>query len=304
MRVFATFLSSALLLTACDGGGSGGPAPTPTPTPTPVVNRPPVFTTPNIVYMPENQTLVGNIVAVDPEGAPVTYTITGGEDRAFFTLTSAGQLSFLSPPDFENPLDSNHNNNYDLEITASDGTNTVRGSFGIIVTDIGPSDYVLSDGGTIGWPYSAIQPGTFTDGVIRSTGQWRDMFPPTRGSLPPSGSFAANISTTDERGLLGFIQTREGPTGVTGGLPGFWYIAMRTAANGDLVLSWNNYENGVSYFAIDRKVIWRIPNTATRNLGGWIEIGHLPTESCSGSTPMAIPSRRIPTAISPCRRAG
>ena len=48
------------------------------------------------------------------------FTITGGADRALFTLTGAA-LAFKAAPDFEAPADANKNNVYEVTVTASDG---------------------------------------------------------------------------------------------------------------------------------------------------------------------------------------
>ena len=61
--------------------------------------------------------------ATDADGDDLTYSL-GGTDSGHFTLnTSSGALSLPSALDFENPSDANTNNDYELEITASDGAN-------------------------------------------------------------------------------------------------------------------------------------------------------------------------------------
>lgn len=70
----------------------------------------------------ENQTEISTIEVNDPEGDPLTYTITGGTDAACFTLDEiTGDLAFVNPPDFENPQDANANNLYLLNVAVSDG---------------------------------------------------------------------------------------------------------------------------------------------------------------------------------------
>ncbi|MGK7910154.1 MAG: Ig-like domain-containing protein, partial [Synechococcus sp.] len=72
-------------------------------------------------------TLVTNVQTLDDldaEGAGLTYSITGGDDQAFFTIdATTGELSFIAPPDFENPLDGGTNptdNNYEVQVTVTD----------------------------------------------------------------------------------------------------------------------------------------------------------------------------------------
>lgn len=87
-------------------------------------NSAPVFTSPNSASFTENET--GSVYvaqATDANSADtVSYTITGGADANLFRINeNTGELSFISPPDFELPGDSNQNNEYVIQITASDG---------------------------------------------------------------------------------------------------------------------------------------------------------------------------------------
>ena len=87
--------------------------------------------------MTENLNPVTTITASDPDGDSITFSLAeSGEDRAFFTLSSAtGSLRFSSPPDFETPKDSNKDNIYVVSILASDGTATDQQIISISVTD-------------------------------------------------------------------------------------------------------------------------------------------------------------------------
>ncbi|MBT2802064.1 cadherin domain-containing protein, partial [Halomonas sp. ISL-56] len=109
-----------IILTASDGSLSSTPqalAITVTD-----VNEAPVFTTANKVSVAENTTAVTTLVATDADGDVLTYSLTGGADQALFTLdANSGALSFKSAPNFEAPADSNSDNAYTVEVTASDG---------------------------------------------------------------------------------------------------------------------------------------------------------------------------------------
>ena len=50
--------------------------------------------------------------ASDPDGNAITFSLAGGADQAQFRITSAGGLSFVTPPDFETPVDANRDNVY------------------------------------------------------------------------------------------------------------------------------------------------------------------------------------------------
>ena len=60
--------------------------------------------------------LVDNNGSTNPEGAKIYYEISG-EDEEFFTISSVGELSFLSPPDYENPQDQTGGNLNQLKAT-------------------------------------------------------------------------------------------------------------------------------------------------------------------------------------------
>ncbi len=80
----------------------------------------------------ENTTEITTIQATDAEGDNITYSIEGS-DSVLMTIGSvSGELSFISPPDYENPQDSNQDNIYEVTIIASDGL--LSSSLGIIVS--------------------------------------------------------------------------------------------------------------------------------------------------------------------------
>lgn len=52
----------------------------------------------------------------------VNWSIVGGADSNFFTLSIEGQLSFVSARDFDTPEDANTDNIYEVQVQATDGT--------------------------------------------------------------------------------------------------------------------------------------------------------------------------------------
>ena len=127
-----------------------------------VSNDVPVITSSTTANLDENTTAVITVTATDPEGDTPTFSITGGDDEALFEIdANSGELTFITPPDFENPSDVGADNIYDVEVTAEDGNGglaaqnlaiTVNGvneapSFattgdGIVTTDVGGSSDV------------------------------------------------------------------------------------------------------------------------------------------------------------------
>ena len=56
--------------------------------------------------------------------------------NAFNVNISSGELSFISPPDYENPNDSNLDNVYQLIVQATDGENNATMNLNIEVLDV------------------------------------------------------------------------------------------------------------------------------------------------------------------------
>ena len=70
----------------------------------------------------ENNTSVTTITAIDVDGDAITYSISGGDDSALFSIgNSSGILTFNSAPNFEDPQDFNSDNIYEVYITVSAG---------------------------------------------------------------------------------------------------------------------------------------------------------------------------------------
>ncbi|WP_204153432.1 cadherin domain-containing protein, partial [Leptolyngbya sp. CCY15150] len=107
-------------------------------------NQAPTIVTNSVVNVPENTTLVVDIEATDDsssEGNGLTYSLSGGEEQGLFTIDAiTGELSFISAPDFEQPLDVGNDNSYAVEVTVTDagGLSTAQ-LFNINVTDVNES---------------------------------------------------------------------------------------------------------------------------------------------------------------------
>ena len=64
---------------------------------------------------------VANYTAADPEGATVSWILSGA-DSDDFSISAGGALSFNSSPDFETPADADTDNIYQMTVEATDGT--------------------------------------------------------------------------------------------------------------------------------------------------------------------------------------
>ncbi|MDC3409247.1 hypothetical protein OAY00_05810, partial [Burkholderiales bacterium] len=98
-------------------------------------------TTPDNILTTENTQSV--TVATEANIHPLTFsfdprsTSADSEDNDLFTINAAtGELTFKTPPDFENPTDKDGNNLYHARIKVSDGLDATFGTQIIQVTDV------------------------------------------------------------------------------------------------------------------------------------------------------------------------
>ena len=84
----------------------------------------------------ENSIFVTEIKAQDVDNDTLTYSISG-EDSSLFGIDEAtGEINFLNAPDFENPLDTNKDNFYEVLVTASDNELNVSNLILVEVKDL------------------------------------------------------------------------------------------------------------------------------------------------------------------------
>ena len=159
--------SYAVIVTASDGSLSDTLAVTINVT---GQNEPPEITSgPTTVNYAENRDdTVAIYTATDPEGATITWSLTG-DDRGDFSITG-GELKFRSSPDYEIPADGNTDNVYLVTVRASDGSNSDTLDVQVTVTNVNEPPAFESDdatlsvientasGGNVGGPVAAKDP--------------------------------------------------------------------------------------------------------------------------------------------------
>ena len=90
----------------------------------------------------ENNSQVSTIVASDPDGDVIEFSIPQQNDYSRFVINkTSGSLSFSYPPNFEDPLDDNRDNSYQIKIRASDG----KGLYAEKEVIVTVTDYSLED---------------------------------------------------------------------------------------------------------------------------------------------------------------
>ena len=118
----------------------------------------PTITTrrPPSTYRENGTSAVYTFRASEPQRGPIRWSLEG-TDKGEFTITAdssgRGVLAFISPPDYENPEDSDRQNDYELTVIATDEDgHDDRLSFTITVTEVdegpevsGPSSFSIAE---------------------------------------------------------------------------------------------------------------------------------------------------------------
>ncbi len=112
----------------------------------------PIFTSPTRFDVFDRQSAVTTVAAYDAiaPAQVMTYSITGGDDAARFSITPEGALAFQSMPSFTAPTDADGNNVYLVEMTAVGfGGQTNKQNIRIVVkpSTAGIIDNAFGDGG-------------------------------------------------------------------------------------------------------------------------------------------------------------
>ena len=98
------------------------------------INESPTVTgTTSTEYAENDISSVETYLYDDEESDPVTWSLSG-VDEDNFTITQSGELSFASSPDYEDPTDSNRQNDYVVNVLAADGTSTTTYPVAVTVT--------------------------------------------------------------------------------------------------------------------------------------------------------------------------
>ena len=100
------------------------------------INEPPIVTgTTTTEYAENGNDAVEIYLYVDPEGEPITWSLSG-VDEDDFDITQFGALEFASAPDYETPTDYGTDNIYNVNVLAADGTSTTTYPVTVTVTNV------------------------------------------------------------------------------------------------------------------------------------------------------------------------
>jgi glucose/arabinose dehydrogenase len=243
------------------GGGGGGQQQPPS-------NRAPSITSPAAVSVAENNTgTIYTATATDPDGNAVTFSLSGGADRALFAITAAGALSFVQSPDFEAPTDADGNNVYLVQIAVSDGMTASVLDIAVTITNQGPDAFQI-----VRHSVGYAEPVQVLDYdivagiklVVERGGRIKRLTA-DGATAPVVLDLSAGITTDGERGLLGAYYNNNSPGG---GL----YVFLSNLA-GDIEIQRFTSQQLIFPNPGPGDVIMRIPHPVNNNhYGGFVAV--------------------------------
>ncbi len=106
--------------------------------------------------MPENQTVVGDVVASDADGDLIGYVISGPDQESLSIDVYEGTLSFNEAPDYET------RSTYRITVTATDGVNSSNQDILVLVTDVDDVAPIITSPASFSAPENQLNIGTAT----------------------------------------------------------------------------------------------------------------------------------------------
>jgi hypothetical protein len=177
------------------------------------------------VSIAENTTAVTTVAAFDIDGDSLTYSIAGGVDAARFTIDAAtGALSFITAPDYENPLGGGTTNTYDVVVQASDGTLTDTQSLYVWVYNVNEAPAISSNGGGASAAISIAENGTAVTTVTAT-----DVDGDGLSYSIVGGADAARFTIDAASGALRFITAPDYETPLGGGTSNVYDVVVQAS---------------------------------------------------------------------------
>jgi len=184
-------------------------------------NDPPVFSSSSTVSVQENTTSIGNVVALDNDGGTVTYSISGGIDQGFFSIdANSGALTFGTARNFESPADDGVDNSYLVDITASDGINSVTLNMTVNVTDVNDIAPVITSAAT-----ANVAENTSSILTVTQT----DVDGGTNSYSLVSGADMAKFTINSTTGALSFLTAPDYETPTDAGSDNNYLVTVRVS---------------------------------------------------------------------------
>ena len=155
---------------------------------TDVENEGPVFSSEVNFTADENQTAIGTVVAEDPFGASVSYTLSGTDASAMTLDASSGELVFNSAPDYETKA------SYSATVTATGGNGATAENITVTINNLNDNAPVFTSAASF-----SIDENLTTIGNVSATDADGDNI-----TYSLSGTDASALSINSTSGALSF----------------------------------------------------------------------------------------------------
>jgi uncharacterized repeat protein (TIGR02059 family) len=148
----------------------------------------------NGFFVVENSQLVTALSAVDPNGRPITFSISAADDAAnnpdnsLFEIVSGNLLRFKGAPDFENPTDNGADNVYNVIVRATnDQGSYAEQALAVTVLDQEPEGSAVGDTDGPVFGFATVNGNSL---VMTYT----DASPLSSTNLPLTNAFGVNVN--------------------------------------------------------------------------------------------------------------
>lgn len=264
-----------------------------------VSEQAPVFTSPVEFAFVENSTfLTFSAFAQDPQNDSISFSISGGPDSAFFgirntSLNGIAEVFFQSSPDFETPADANGDNVYEIELTATDGTNDTVHLARISVLNVNDNSPVFAVPATVSFDENRTEP-VF---LMPATDADNDPLTYSLGgvdassfSIDPSSGALSFLSSpdfespADSNGDNTYSVTVEASDGRNSTISTFDIVVTNANDNAPEILSPLSFEVGEGTFAVAMLTANDLDNsTLTWSIDGGIDRGEFEIDQTTGA---------------------
>lgn len=192
----------------------------------------------SVIELAENINVAGFVSVIDVDGDTVSFSLQGPDAALFQINATNGVLSPVEPLDFEFPKDSDFNNNYEVEIVASDTAGQqARMPLKITATDVNEEPVIIEETftmiegftGTLG-QLTAIDPDAGDELAFKIVSVSGSDNPATKLTLESTGLIKASglvpgnyeliVSVSDAQGLVSLGRVLVVVNPFSDGIPG------------------------------------------------------------------------------------